>query len=360
MKNILNTDIAFLTPISLEDKLMFTKHLSTMLQSGVPIHEALQTLAEQTENKRFGKVLFNVLGDLSNGQTLAQAMGDHPDVFDAFFINLVYIGEESGTLEQNLKFLAEQVEKDTKLKKKVQASLLYPSFVLITFLVIGAFVSIFVLPQLLDFFTSLEAELPPATQMLLWTATLMQDYGVLIFGSIFGAIIAGALLIQTTIIRPYWDTFILRIPFIGKLSTYTEIARLTRNLGTLLKSGVPITKSLETVANTMGNTTYTRIIRKVSKQHQQGKSLGDAFSEIDRKFLPPIVVKMIQVGEKTAHLEDNLLYIGDFYDNEIDTVAKSLTTILEPVLLVVIGLGVAIFAMAIIGPIYDITGQVAR
>lgn len=351
-------DIELSKHIKIQDKLMIIKHLSTLLSSGVTITESIETIRDQSTSSFIKRSLGSIADDINNGQTLAEAAKDHPKIFDEFSISLMEIGEESGTLEQNLKFLAVQITKDNALKRKISSALLYPGFVMGTMVVMGGFIAIFILPQLLDFFGTLDIELPLSTKILIFIAEVMQNHGVTLFGVSAALLIMLFFAIKHPLIKPHWHSFLLKIPVIGNLFAYTQLSRFSRNLGTLLTSGVPITRALETVEKTLTNMQYKMAIRTVNDAHSEGKGIGDSLNEESKELFPPIVTKMVQIGEKTGKLEDTLVYLGEFYDEEIDVIAKNLTTILEPLMLAIIGIGVAVLAIAIIGPIYDITGAI--
>lgn len=340
------------------EKLMFTKHLSIMIKSGVPIYEAIDTLGSHAKSKYFRKILKNILKDIENGKSLYQALAKYPHVFDKFYTSLIKVSEESGTLEETLNFLSEQLAKDYALKKKIQGAMFYPGVILVAGVSISAFISVFVLPQLVDFFDALEVELPMPTKILLFVANLMKHQGVLIFASLFGFMFLFRILISTNFFKPVWDKFLLFIPVLGKLIKYGQLARFCRNLATLIKSGVPITEGLKTASDTMSNEIFKRYLKRVREDLIKGQSISASLEKRKFREIPPMMVRMIAVGERTGNLEEVLLYLDEFYEDEVDDLAKNLTTILEPILLVGIGAMVAFIAIAIIGPIYKVTGNI--
>lgn len=340
------------------DKLMFTKHLSIMMRSGVPITEALEILAENAKQGYFKKVINEVLENVNAGKPIYRSLGKYPKVFNNFYVNLIKIGEEAGSLEQNLDFLAKQMEKDYSLRKKIQGAMFYPAIIFTAGTGIGGFISLFVLPQLVDFFDSLDVELPLSTKILLGFATVMKAHGFLIIGGIAGFFIFMSFLVKTKHVKPIWHSIILKIPLLGKVTLYGQISRMCRNFGTMIKSGVPAPHALETSAKTLSNVVLERHFLYVQQELIKGKSIGNALEEGHFKEIPTIVIHMLKVAEKTGNLEEVLIYLGDFYEEEIDSITKNLTTILEPLMLIVIGAGVAFVAFAIIGPIYKLTGSV--
>lgn len=342
------------------DRLLFTKHLSTMVKAGIPITEALNTLIDQTKSKVFRSVLEDVLSGVENGQSLAKSMAKHPEVFDQFYISLIEVSEESGTLEENLEFMAGQLTKDYILRKKVQGALLYPALIVTAAVVMGGFIALFVLPQLVDFFDAFDTELPITTSILLFVANTMKDYGVFILLGAVVLVVGLIFLLRTPKIKPKWHSLQLKIPLIGDMLAYNQLARFSRNLGVLLTSGISISRSIEVTANTLSNIKFRNDLLKIGDSLTKGKNIAEEMSSKKYSEFPPIVSKMIGVGEKTGKLDETLLYLGDFYEDEIDNLSKNLTTILEPILLIIIGLVVGFVALAIISPIYELTGSIRR
>lgn len=355
-----SAQIQLFSRVTFLDKLLFTKHLSTMIKAGVPIADALSTLIEQTKSKAFKDTLKSVLSGIENGQSLASALKKQGRVFDQLYISLIEVSEESGTLEENLEFMSTQLGKQYSLRKKIQNAMLYPILIIVATFVMGGFISVFVLPKLLDFFEAFEVTLPLTTRILLFFANIMKSYGILIFGGIIALFVGVSLLIKTKAVRPLWHRFLLKIPVFGKMLAYGQLASFTRNFGVLLKSGVSVTKSIKVAAETLSNLKYRNDLIEIGRLLDKGKNISDAMANKKYNEFPPVVVKMIGVGETTGKLDETLLYLGDFYEEEIENISKNLTTILEPFLLITIGLVVGFVALAIITPIYELTGSIRR
>lgn len=356
----LSAQLPFIGRVSFLDKLLFTKHLSVMIKAGITLSESLDILIAQSKSGVFKKTLAKVSEDVKNGQRLTVAFGKNPKVFDQFYISLISVGEESGTLEKSLEFLSEQLAKDYNLRKKIKAAMLYPALVFAATFIMGGFISLFILPKLVDFFEAFEVQLPLSTKILLFFANTMKNYGVLILFAFLVIWLIGYLAVQLKSIKPLWHRLILKAPLFGQLLAYSQLARFSRNFGVLLKSGVPITQSLQTTADTLSNLKFKNDLTVINEALTKGKSIGDALIENKFDEFPLLVVKMIAVGEKTGKLEEVLLYLADFYESEIDDISKNLSTILEPILLIVIGLVVGFVALAIISPIYELTGSIGR
>lgn len=350
----------FFSRVSFVDKLLFTKHLSVMLKSGVPLADALDTLSKQTRSSALKKVIDKLLSDVRNGQSLGIALKKHPKTFDLFYISLIDIGEESGTLEGNLDYLVSHLSKTYALRKKIQGALMYPMIVLIALVIVGGGISLFVLPKLVDLFSSFKADLPVTTRILLFIANSMKNYGFFIIGGLiaFGVLIR--FLIQLPLIQPIWHKSLLRLPIAGPFIQNAQLASLTRNLGVMLKSGLPIKSALEIQYKITSNLVFKHYIAEILAAIEKGKNIADELNTGRFPYMSPIVIRMIGVGEKTGKLDEILLYLGDFFEDEVDDAAKNLSTVLEPIILLVVGLIVGFVALAIISPIYQITGSIRQ
>ena len=342
------------------DVLLFTRHLATMVKAGIPITEALDTLVKQTKSSRFKSVVISVLKDVENGQSLAKSLGKHGEAFDQFYINLIEISEESGSLDENLEFIALQLSKNYALWKKIQTAMLYPSLILIATIVMGGFISFYVLPQLVDFFEAFDITLPLSTRILLFVANMFKVHGLLIAVGLVVGFGAFQAFVNLGFVKPLWHSFVLHLPILGGFLSNTQLAQFSRNLGVLVKSGVPIAKGIDISAGTLTNLKFKNDLLKIGRALNKGKNISSAIEEGKYNEFPPLVVRMIEVGEKTGKLDESLLYVGDFYEEEIENISKNLTTILEPILLIGIGLVVGFVALAIITPIYELTGSIRR
>jgi len=342
------------------DKLLFTKYMAEMLKSGIPLDEAISTAKDQSKNKYFQKVLASIEESVRNGQSLNKSLSKFPDDFGPLYTSLVKVGEESGNLEENLGYLATQIKKSYEFTKKVQGAMLYPGIILAVTFIAGGGLAIFVLPQLVDLFKSLNTKLPLSTQILLFVANLMKDYGILIMASIIGLFVFAGFLLQTAFVKPKWHKFLLILPGLGSLLQNIQLTNLCRNLGLMLKSGLTLVPSLKTEYEATENLVYKAYLKRLITAAETGKELSEEMRLHRFTFLPVIMTKMVGIGEKTGKLDETFLYLGDFFEEEVDETTKNLSTIIEPVLLLVIGLGVGFIALAIISPIYELTGSIKK
>lgn len=346
--------------VSQLDVLFFTKHLSVMLKSGIPIAEAISTLKDQTKNVTFKEVLGKVQADIENGQTFESALSKHKDVFSSLYVSLVGIGEKSGKLEDNLEYLSEQLKKSYDFNQKIQGATLYPKLILAATVIMGMFISLFVLPQLVDMFTSLDVTLPLSTKILLFVANLMKNYGVYIAIGVVATGVLIAFLLQTSYVKPKYHRLLLILPFIGTLNQNLEMAGFCRNMGVMLKSGLTITEALKAQLDATDNLVYKGYLESILKAMEKGKKISNELDNKKYPFIPAIVTKMIGVGEDTGKLEDVFIYMGDFFEEDVDDTTKNLSNVMEPALLLAIGVVVAFVSLAIITPIYQLTGGIRR
>jgi type IV pilus assembly protein PilC len=340
------------------DKLMFTKHLGVMIMAGIPLTEALGTLENDAKSPNLKSIIHSLKIQIESGKSLSLALSLHPKIFDKVYLSLVTIGEESGTLDTTLKFLAEQLSKLHLLKKKIQGAMMYPLLVISVMFVMGIGLSIFVLPKLVDFFAAFNQQLPLSTRILLGFATLMRDHGVLVVATIFGIIIGFNLLIKLPPIKQVWDRLIFKLPIFGNFLLESKMAELSRNMSVLLTSGIPILVGLGTLIESEPNMYIKANLNQLEAGLSKGKSMGDTITGSNLTVFPSIFSKMVAVGEHTGKLDEMFTYLAEYYEEEIESLSKNLTTILEPILLVIVGLLVGFMAIAIIGPIYQITGNI--
>lgn len=356
----MNFSAQLFNKVNFVDKLLFTKHLAVMIQSGIPIGEAIDIIRQQSRNPALQELLTAILKDIDNGQTLEKALSKHPKVFDPFYISIIKIGEESGNLESNLKYLAEQLKKNYEFSKKVQGALMYPTIILVVTFIAGGAISLFVFPKLIELFSSLDVELPLATKILLFIANTMKNYGYAIFGGIILIALGFRLLLRVHSVRFQWHRFLFSFPGLGIFLQDVEIAFLCRNLGIMLRSGLPITVAFQAQYDATTNLVFKEYLKSLTASVEKGENVSEKLIGKKFHYMPPLVAKMIGVGEKTGKLDESFIYLGEFFSDEVDNYSKDLSTILEPIILIFIGLIVAFVALAVISPIYQLTSGIHR
>lgn len=340
--------------VSSLDKILFAKDLSLMVRAGLPIREAIAAVKEQSESAYFRKVLDEIIKNVENGQPLSYSLAQYPKIFDGLYVNMIKVGEESGCLEENLNYLVTQIEKNQALQGKVKAAMTYPAFILGAVVILGIALIRFILPEIIPVFSSLKIELPVTTKILIAVTDFLEHYGLQFVVGIVIFIFAAGAAARLRPVKFFIHKTSLKVPIFGAIFRNVSLSYFSRTLGLLLKSGMPILSALTIVQKTSSNLVFQKEMEELVAEVKKGKALSDHLK--DRKgMFPKMVSRIIGVGEKTGRLEETLLYLGDFYDVEVDRATKQLSSIIEPVLLILIGLSVGVIALGIISPIYEIT-----
>jgi type IV pilus assembly protein PilC len=365
--------------VKLKDLVIFTRELSTMVSAGVPLPRALGTLQDQIEDKYFKSVIASINHDVESGAPLADAMAKFPAVFNDIYVNMVKAGEAGGILDDILKRLATQVEKDATIRKKVRSAMAYPVVILCVTIVAFFGIMLFILPKIGKIFKDLggpNAQLPVYTRALLAISNFLTGHTIMhkiplvnkipIIGSLpnvmFIIILA---FVGLTYFRRYihtekgryrWHLFLLRLPVIGNIITKVAVARFSRTFSSLMSSGVSVLDSLEVTGKAVGNKAIQNELIKVAQEVKNGQPLGKQL--LQAKYFPPIVGQMMTVGEETGKIDQVLIKVADFYEEEVDVVIDSLASIIEPAMIVVLGSIVGIIAASVMGPIASLSKNI--
>src|ERR671936_1107932 len=321
--------------ISQKDIVIFTRQFATMIDAGLPLVQCLDILATQLDNLAFREVLTRVKVKVESGSTLADALKDHPKVFETLYVQLVAAGEIGGILDTILNRLAAYIEKNEKLKSKVKGAMVYPSIVLTVAVGVTVVLLLFVTPTFEKMFKDFGGAMPAPTQIVIDLSKWLQHYIGYLAGFIVALVIAFRAWVTWPKGRVQWDSVVIRTPIFGPLVRKVAVARFTRTLGTMISSGVPILDALEVVAKTAGNAVVEKAIRYTREKIAEGKTIVQPLSET--KVFPPMVVQMIGVGEATGAMDQMLTKIADFYDDEVDAAVAALTSLIEPVMMVFLG-----------------------
>ena len=335
---------------------VFSRQFATMINAGLAMVRCLDILSEQTEDKKLQQVLVQVRRDVEGGSTLSAALQKHPQVFSTLYHSMVKAGEMGGVLDEVLDRLAGFMEKDFALKKKVKSALTYPVVILIMAIGIVFFLVTYILPTFVSMFESMNVQLPWTTRVLIATTKAMRDPVVCIIGAAV-IIIGGFLLnryIKTPMGRRQYDHFKLNIPVFGLLNKKVAISRFCRTLGTLLSSGVPIMQALEIVGKASGNEVIALTVSKIRESIREGESIASPLGASG--MFPPMVTQMVAVGEETGNLDAMLSKIADFYDTEVEYLLSSLTSMLEPIMIVGMGGIVGFIVVSVFMPLYQLIG----
>jgi len=343
--------------VKIGEQIIFTKNLSGMIKAGLSLSRALSVLKKQTKNPKLSKILTSLTNDIDSGETFSSALSKFPDVFSKLFVSMVCAGEESGNLAGALSDIGLNLEKSNSLTKKIKGALIYPSVIMSAMVVIGVLMFAFVVPTLAGTFKELGVKLPLSTQILIFVGNFFSHNLILTFIIIFCAGFGIFSLFRAKFMARYIDFFILKIPVVNNLTRELNTARTARTISSLLLSGVSLTRAIEITIDVVQNIYYKKVLNEAKLAIEKGEPFSKAF-EAHLDLYPVMMSEMIQVGEETGKLSDMLLEIALFYEGEVENKTKNLSTIIEPLLMIVIGAGVGFFAISMISPLYSILGSI--
>jgi len=347
----------FLGGVSLTEKLMFTRNLQVMITSGLPLPRSLETLALQSNNKKFRKALLEIREKIIKGSNFSDTLADYPQIFSELFQNMIKVGEETGGLDEVLKILSRQMERENELKSKIRGALVYPAVIIMTMVGIGILMLVMVVPKLAETFEELKIELPLTTKVVIGLGTFLAENGILAILIVIAASFLVLLILRTKQGKRTIDAVFLKIPIISTLIKKTNSASTIRTLSSLIASGVPIVKSLEIVSGTLGNIYYREAILQAADKVRKGQKLSLALKPFDSIY-PPIVFQMIEVGEETGETSAILSKLADFFEEEISNATKNLAAVIEPILMLIIGGAIGFFAISMVQPMYSMLGGI--
>ena len=335
----------------------FTRQFATMIGAGLPMVQCLDILSKHMDSQEFCKIIGEIKESVSSGSTLSEAMSKHKKVFDELYVNMVEAGEMGGALDTILVRLANYREKADALTRKVKGALVYPAVVSIVATGVTIAMLTFIVPIFAKMFSNLGAELPAPTQVVLQISEFIQSYFLVMLGVVAAGIVGLRMMLKNEEGRFQFDKFMLKTPIFGDLIRKSAVARFTRTLGTLIQSGVTILDALEITAKTAGNKVLQRAIKKSVVSIAEGDTITNPLKESG--VFPPMVIQMIGVGEKTGGLDDMLSKIADFYDEEVDAAVHALTSMIEPMVIVLMGIVIGGILIAMYLPMFDIIGKIS-
>ena len=337
--------------VSSVEKIMFTRNLRVIVSAGISLPKALTTLSMQTKNNKFKNILLAIAEEVTKGKNFSEAISGYPAVFPEIFVSMVKAGEESGTLEQSLDVLGLQMEKQYELKSKIKGAMIYPLVIMSAMAVIGILQLVLVVPQLAKTFKELGVDLPITTRIVIAFGTFVANFWYLIPVLVVILFFGLRFFAKTAFGKKTQDTLFLKIPFISSIIKKTNAAYTVRTLGALISSGVPIVRSLEITAETLGNTYYKNAISGAAEEIKKGSKLSQFLSNY-QDIYPPLVVQMLSVGEETGQTSDILTKLADFYEEEVSRATKDLSVIIEPLLMIIVGTLVGFFVVSMMQPMY--------
>ncbi len=343
------------TRISVKEKTLFAKRLSFLVKAGVPLLQSLNILRKQSPSGAKSLVLDQVIKDVSNGQYLSSSLAKFRHNFDQLAINLIRVGEESGTLDENLNYLADEMKKKQALQRKVMGALVYPIFIIIATLGLAGLLTLYIFPKILPIFASLNVNLPLTTRALIASVDFLKAYGLFLVAGIIVLAVGLIVFFRTSDkFRYLLHLASFKMPLIGPIFKNYHLANICRTLGILIKSDIRVINAFLIASQTTTNLVYRNELVKISKCVVKGEKI---VSQMERRpdLFPHILTHLIEIGESTGRLDETLLYLAEMYEAEMDELTKNLSTILEPALMVFMGLIVGFIAVSIITPIYEIT-----
>lgn len=342
--------------VSTTHKLFMVQNLGVMMRAGVPLTAALAALIEQTENAKLKFILADIKANVEKGHSFNESLARYPKIFGELFVNMIKAGESSGKLEEALVQTYQQMKKSHELVRKVRGALIYPTVVVVAMVGIAIAMMILVIPNISKIFKEVNATLPLATRVLISTSNFMVQHGLWLSLIVVVSVVIFWRLIKWRPTKYYWQAFLLVFPVVGGIIKKINVARISRTLGSLLNTDVPIIFAIQITANVLGNTHYQKALMVSKEQIKKGVSLEESLSGF-KKLFPPVVSQMIAVGEKSGSLDSVLGEMANYYEEEINQTMTDLPSLLEPFLILILGAGVGGMAMAVIMPMYSLAEQ---
>lgn len=354
---LFQSSLGFFNRVPKKDVVLFARQLAVMISATVPIVQALRILVKQTSNITFKIIISEIADEVDGGAKLSASLARYPQAFSDFFIHMVRSGETTGKLDETLNYLADQQEKDYDLQSKIQGAMIYPAFILGAMIVIGVLMMIFVIPKLTDALIAGGAKLPLPTVLLIGISSFLQHFWWLLIGVGIIVTVVTRVYLRTPAGRRQFDTLKFHLPIFGTIFQKIYLVRFSRSFSTLIASGIPATKALEIVADVIGNVIYKELTLQTIQEVEAGNSIATVL--VQSKVVPPMLPQMMIVGEQTGKLDLILDKLANFYAKELENLVANLVSIIEPLILVVMGGAVAIIVMAILLPLYNLSSAIS-
>jgi type II secretory pathway component PulF len=338
------------------DLAVFFRQFATLIEAKVPVVTSLQTLSEQTDNKYLQIIIKEIILDIKDGVPFSESLSKHPNIFTPLMISIVRAGEVSGNLQRSIMFIADNTEKSNELNGKIKSALFYPGFVLGAAVIIGFAVFTFVIPKLTTIFKDMDIDIPWYTEVVISIGNFMQSYWWLVLIIMVASVVGVLYYVKTENGKQEWDEVKIKIPIIGTLFRNMYMARFSENLAVLLNGGIPVVRALLITSDIINNRTLQATILKAADEVKTGGVMSGVF--IRSNEFPPIVARMMKIGEDSGKIQEVLKSLAVFYEREVDRMTRNLASLIEPVLIVLLGIGVAFLVFTILMPIYNIAGQI--
>jgi type IV pilus assembly protein PilC len=353
---LFQSSLKFFNRIPRRDIALFARQLAVMISATVPIVHALRILTRQTSNVNFKIIISEIADEVDGGAKLSATLARYPNIFSDFFIHMIRAGETTGKLDETLNYLADQEEKDYDLMSKIKGAMTYPIFILGALVLVGVLMMIFVIPQLSGILQESGQELPPMTKLLIGASDFLKSFWWLLLLLAVGLGIGYRYMSRTPQGKVYLDRFKMRVPIFGQIFQHIYLVRFSRSLSTLVASGIPITQSLEITADVVGNTIYKDLTLRTIQEVEGGHSISSAFNQ--SRDIPVMLSQMLEVGEQTGKLDMILDRLADFYARELENLVTNLVSLIEPLILLVMGGAVALLVVAILLPLYNLSSAI--
>lgn len=339
------------------EKITFARNLSSMLDAGLALSRSLEVIARQTKNQRTKKVIETINAKIKTGSTFSSALEEYPKIFNSLFVSMVKAGEESGNLADAFSNIAGQLEKNYMLVKKVKGAMVYPGVIIGAMSIVGFFMMTYIVPTLSKTFIDLGVDLPASTKVIIALSDFLQNHTIAFFGSAALIITGIIMFLKSKIGGKFLDIVLVHAPLFGGLTKEINSARTARTLSSLLKAGVPYLQAVQITGGVVSNHIYKNILLQAEKKVETGDKISQVFSD-NEKYYPAFVGEMVAVGEETGELSQMLFKVAEFYENEVDQKTKNMSTIVEPLLMLIVGVGVGFFAVSMISPMYSLVENI--
>lgn len=339
--------------VSLREKINLTRNLGVMLETGLPLSTSLTILSKQARGKTLKRAILQIGRRIQDGETLANSLTSHQNIFSPFYISVIRLGEESGNLQSSLKELAKQMSKTSRLQAQIKGALIYPAVILVSMMVIGVVMLTVIVPRIKAVFEQFELSLPLSTRFIILVSELLSDYLLLTILVALSVVIFINWYLKKEAGQRLFYYLLMKLPILNRLHQDFNSALFSRNLSSLIIGGVHIAKALEITADTHRNIYYKNAMNKAAREVQKGRTLHEIIREYP-KLYPPMVVEILEVGEETGELNSLLSNLAEFYEEEVDQTTKNLSVIIEPALLLTVGVAVGFFAVSMLQPMYSI------
>ncbi len=336
-----------------QEKISFAKNLAVMIDAGLSVNRAISIIGKQSRNKKFNQILSQISEDISRGESFSDALKKHSDIFSDLFCAMVKAGEESGTLSNSLKSVANQLEKSHKLNKKIIGAMIYPTIIIVLMIVVGFLMMVFMVPMITETFKGLNVPLPLATRVLIAISDFLKSNILIVLGFAVVIFVSLFYFAKSKKGKKIIDFSLLKIPVISTMVKEVNSARTARTLGSLVSSGVDIVSAIKVTENVVQNVFYKQILTQSAVDVEKGETMSSIFSKYENLY-PIFMSEMISVGEETGKISKMFENVADYYENEVEEKTKNLSTIIEPFLMILIGITVGIFAVAMLAPTYSL------